>query len=126
MLIIIPSLFEDNPEYIKVILNAVFKLMVNIDDEVNETWNDPKDSTQAEEDFDKDIVTFGRGIFYDLCGNIDKSIMFPLIEFIFNKNVLKHDEWKHKSAGLAAFYQVGKLLKDINPIKSMIPTVIDH
>ena len=122
----IPSLFEDNPEYVKVIINAVFKLMINIDDEVNETWKDPKDSTQAEEDFEKFIISFGTVIISDLCVYIDKSIMFPLIKLLFEKNVLKRDEWKYKSAGLAAFPHVGELWKDINPIKSMIPTVIDH
>jgi len=120
-----PSLLSDNEEYMKEMLDAIFKLMINIDEEITEAWLDPKDPAQVKEEAESDTVIFGKEVIDRLCASIGEDVMLPLV-CILVKTTVENDDWKFKNAGLAAFSQIAEYVSDLDEIKEMIPTVIQH
>jgi len=57
-----PSLLKDNEKYLKGMLDTVFKLMIDIDTEIEESWGNPKDPAQVKEEVDEDTVVFGKEV----------------------------------------------------------------
>ena len=121
-----PSLLKDNEEYLKSMLDTVFKLMIDIDEELDESWGDPKDPAQVKEELDEDTVVFGKEVIDRLCSSIGEDTMLPLICMLVEQTIQNQDDWRYKNAGLSAFSQVAEYVADIDQIKTMIPTVVDH
>jgi hypothetical protein len=57
-----PSLLQENQEYLKGMLDTTFKLMIDIEQEIDEDWKDPKDPAQVAEEVDEDTVIFGKEV----------------------------------------------------------------
>lgn len=121
-----PSLMQDNEGYLKELLDTVFKLMIDIEDEIDDTWGDPKDPAQVKEEVDEDTVVFGKEVIDRLCSSIGEDIMLPLICQLVEVTIKNEDNWRFKNAGLSAFSQIAEYVADIDQVKDMIPTVIDH
>lgn len=57
----IPSLVKKDQETLKVLLDLIFKLMIDIDEDVDESWMKPKDGFKIEEEEEEeDSVHFGK------------------------------------------------------------------
>jgi len=52
--------------------------------------------------------------------------MLPLICTLVEKTIQNEEDWRYKNAGLSAFSQIAEYVADIDQIKDMIPTVVDH
>ncbi|CAI2371015.1 unnamed protein product [Moneuplotes crassus] len=120
-----PRLLSNNENHCKHLLDMIFKLMIGIDEEVTEEWLDPSDPSQAEEENENDIVTFGRNIIDRLFSSLGEEILLPLGCNIIQQ-AISNDGWKYKNAGLSVFSQIAEYVNDIEDISSMIPVVIQH
>lgn len=57
----IPNLIKKDLETLKTLLDLVFKLMIDIDDEIEESWMKPKEGFRIEEEEEEeDSVHFGK------------------------------------------------------------------
>lgn len=121
-----PSLLLNNEEYLKGMLDTTFKLMIDIDAEIDDTWGDPKDPAQVAEEVDEDPVVFGKEVIDRLCSSVGEDTMLPLVCQLVETTIQNEDDWRYKNAGLSAFSQIAEYVAEIDQIRSMIPTVIDH
>lgn len=107
-------------------LDTVFKLMIDIDNEIDDTWGDPQDPAQVKEEVDEDTVVFGKEVIDRLCSSIGEDTMLPLVCQLVETTISNQDDWRYKNAGLSAFSQIAEYVADIDLVKDMIPTVVDH
>lgn len=57
----IPSIMKKDIESLKCLLDLVFKLMIDIDEDIDESWLRPKEGFKVEEEEeDEDSVHFGK------------------------------------------------------------------
>jgi len=66
-------------ELLKDILDQVFRLMIDIDEDIEESWLRPKEGFQLDQDEEEDNVNFGKGCVDRLVSSIGDEIMLPLI-----------------------------------------------
>lgn len=52
--------------------------------------------------------------------------MLPLIGILVQNTIANDSDWRYKHAGIMAFSQVGEYVDDIEKIRPMIPTVLQH
>lgn len=121
-----PSLLLENERYLKGMLDTTFKLMIDIPEEIEDTWGDPKDPAQVKEEVEEDTVVFGKEVIDRLCSSIGEQTMLPLICILVENTMQNEDDWRYKNAGLSAFSQIAEYVDDIDQIKAMIPSVVDH
>lgn len=121
-----PSLLTKNEKYLEGMLDTVFKLMIDIEDEIDENWGDPQDPAQVKEEVDEDTVVFGKEVIDRLLSSIGEDILLPLICILVENTMKNEDDWRYKNAGLSAFSQCAEYVADIDQIKEMLPAVIDH
>jgi hypothetical protein len=79
-----PSLLTDNEQYLKDMLDAVFKLMIEIDPEIDDQWGDPRDPAQIKEEVDADTVVFGKEVIDRLCSSIGEGKRFHWVIFRYH------------------------------------------
>lgn len=74
-----PSLAKKDNELLKDILDQIFRLMIDIDEDIEESWLRPKEGFQLDQDEDEDNVNFGKTCVDRLVSSIGDEIMLPLI-----------------------------------------------
>lgn len=121
-----PTLLTSNEKYLKGLLDTTFKLMIDIDSEIDPNWGDPKDPAQVKEEANEDTVIFGKEIIDRLCASIGEDVMLPLVCVLVENTMQNDDDWRFKNAGLSAFSQIAEYVADIEQIRTMIPTVVEH
>ena len=121
-----PSMLKDNEQFLKDLLDTVFKLMIDIDETIDPKWENPLDPAQIKEEVDEDPVVFGKEIIDRLCSSIGEETMLPLICILVENTLQNEDDWRFKNAGLSAFSQIAEYVEHVDQIKTMVPTVVDH
>ena len=123
----LPAVVKKDQDTLKALLDLVFKLMIDIDSDIDELWMRPKEGFKAdEEEEDEDSVHFGKTCVDRLVSSIGDEIMLPLLSTLVQATLANNDDWRYKNAGLMALSQVGEYLDDINKIAPMVPVVIQH
>lgn len=123
----IPSLVKKDLDTLKELLDIIFKLMIDIDADIDESWMRPKEGFRAdEEEEEDDSVHFGKTCVDRLVSCVGDAIILPLLSQLVQNTLANTDDWRYKNAGLMAFSQVGEYIDDIQKIAPMIPVVIQH
>jgi len=73
-----PSLAKKDLDLIKDILENIFKLMIDIDEDIEQSWLQPKEGF-AGEDEDEDNVQFGKDCVDRLVASVGDEVMLPLV-----------------------------------------------
>lgn len=120
-----PSILKKDTELLKDLLDLIFKLMIDIDSDIDESWMRPKEGFSAEED-EEDNVNFGKGCVDRLVSSLGDEIMMPLLGQLVTTLVQNDTDWRYKHAGIMAFSQVGEYIDSPDKIKAMIPIVEQH
>ena len=118
-----PSLVKKDIILLKDILEQTFQLMIDIDQDIDESWMKPKEGFVGEDE-DEDNVSFGKTQIDRLIATIGDEIMLPLIGELVQNTVANDDDWRYKHAGIMAFSQVGEYVDDPSKIGVMIPVVL--
>ena len=109
------------------LLDLIFKLMIDIDPDIEESWMRPKEGYRAdEEEEEEDSVHFGKSCVDRIVSSVGEDIILPLLSTLVNNTLSNNEDWRYKNAGLMAFSQVGEYIDDISKIANMIPIVIQH
>ena len=123
----IPNVVKKDHETLKALLEIIFKLMIDIDADIDECWMRPREGFKAdEEEEDEDAVHFGKTCVDRLVSSIGDEIMLPLLSQLVQNTLANNDDWRYKNAGLMALSQVGEYLDDVQKIAPMVPNVINH
>jgi hypothetical protein len=122
-----PSVVKKDTETLKALLDLIFKLMIDIDEDIDESWMRPKEGFRAdEEEEEEDAVHFGKSCVDRLVSSIGDEIMLPLLSTLVTATLSNNQDWRYKNAGLMALSQVGEYLDETAKIAPMIPVVIQH
>jgi hypothetical protein len=102
---------------LRALLDLVFKLMIDIDEEIDESWMRPKEGFRAdEEEEEEDAVHFGKTCVDRLVSSVGEDIILPLLSTLVQNTLANTTDWRYKNAGLMAFSQVGEYIDDIQKI----------
>lgn len=124
----VPSIVKKDEELLKQLIELIFKLMIDIDESIEEEWMRPKegfnDSGQAEEG--EDNVNFGKSCIDKIISAVGEQKCLPLLSAIVDNTINNDSDWRYKNAALMAFSQVGEYIDDIKNIGAMVPIVLTH
>ena len=120
-----PSLAKKDSELIKDILELIFQLMIDIDEDIDAEWLHPKEGFAGEEE-EEDNVSYGKTCVDRLVAGVGETTMLPLIGVLVQNTIANDTDWRYKHAGIMAFSQVGEYVDDIEKIRPMIPIVVQH
>lgn len=124
----IPSIVKKNTELLKNIIEIIFKLMIDIESDIEQSWLSPKEGFKDNDDGEdgEDNVNFGKGCIDKIISAVGDEICIPLMSVIVNNTLMNEEDWRYKNAGLMAFSQVGEYIDDIKNIGAMVPIVLQH
>jgi len=76
----LPTLVKKDQETLRTLLDLIFKLMIDIDEDVEESWMRPREGFKIEEEEEEeDSVHFGKVQVDRLVSCIGEEIMLPLL-----------------------------------------------
>ena len=76
----VPSVVKKDKEVLMNLLDLIFKLMIDIDSDIDESWMKPKDGFKAdEEEEEEDNVHFGKTCVDRLVSSVGEDIILPLL-----------------------------------------------
>ena len=76
----LPAVVKRDIETLKALLDIIFKLMIDIDQDIEESWMKPKEGFKVEEEEEEeDAVHFGKTCVDRLVSSIGDEIMLPLL-----------------------------------------------
>lgn len=123
----IPSIVKKDTELLKNLIQLIFRLMIDIDADIEETWLKPKEGFKDnQDDGEEDNVNFGKGCIDKLISAVGDEICLPLLSQIVNETMTNDSDWRYKNAGLMAFSQVGEYVDDIKSVGAMVPVIVQH
>jgi len=106
---------------LKDVLESIFKLMIDIDPDIEATWLSPKEGFQQDGDEEEDHVAFGKNCVDRLVSSIGEEVMLPLIGTLVLNTISNDSDWRYKHAGIMAFSQVGEYVDEPSKIAMMVP-----
>lgn len=116
-----PSLGNKDINLLKDILELTFQLMIDIDEDIDESWMNPKEGYEGDDGDDN--VGFGKTQIDRLIATIGDEIMLPLLGELVQNTIANEQDWRYMHAGLMAFSQVGEYVDDPQKISVMIPVI---
>lgn len=76
----IPSIAKNDQELLRALLDLVFKLMIDIDADIDASWMKPKEGFRAdEEEEEEDSVHFGKTCVDRLVSSVGEDTILPLL-----------------------------------------------
>ena len=124
----VPSIVKKDQELLRQIIETIFRLMVDIEPEIDQEWLKPKegfnDAGQADEV--EDNVNFGKSSIDKIISAVGEEKCLPLLSGLVEQMIQNQDDWRYKNAALMAFSQVGEYIEDVKGIAAMVPQVLEH
>jgi hypothetical protein len=109
-----PVVVKKDQQTLMALLDLIFKLMIDIDEDIEESWLKPKEGFRAdEEEEEEDSVHFGKTCVDRIVSSVGEDIMLPLLSTLVTNTISNTTDWRYKNAGLMAFSQVGEYIDDI-------------
>lgn len=100
----IPAIVKKDQDLLKMIIEIIFRLMIDIDTEIDEEWLKPKEGFKDnEEDGEEDNVNFGKGCIDKIISAVGDEICLPLLSVIVNNTLSNDQDWRYKNAAIMAF-----------------------
>mmetsp|Transcript_1952 Transcript_1952/g.1870 ORF Transcript_1952/g.1870 Transcript_1952/m.1870 type:complete len:90 (+) Transcript_1952:466-735(+) len=86
------------------LLDLIFKLMIDIDEDIEESWLKPKEGFRPdEEEEDNDSVHFGKNCVDRIVSAVGEDKILPLLSTLVQNTIANTTDWRYKNAGLMAF-----------------------
>lgn len=122
-----PSIVKKDEALLRDLLEMIFQLMIDIEEEIDAAWMSPKEGfVDGGDEEEEDNVTFGKGLVDRLVAGVGDAVMLPLIGTLVTNTIANEEDWRYKHAGIMAFSQVGEYVDDTQKIASMIPVLLQH
>ena len=99
-----PSIMKKDEVLLKNLLETIFQLMIDIDEDIDQSWMTPKEGyVDGGDDEEEDNVAFGKGLVDRLVAGIGDTVMLPLIGTLVTNTIANDEDWRYKNAGIMAF-----------------------
>lgn len=108
----------------KQVIELVFKIMLNIEEEISQDWKSPPDgfNEDLEEDDDQSIIKIAMEFINRIIASVGyKSIIPFLTKYIIE--MLQNNDWKMRNAAILTISQIGEYISDKNEIKNMMEII---
>lgn len=92
----IPSIVKKNTALLKEIFELVFKLMIDIDPEIDADWLKPKEGFKDDNDGDdegEDNVNFGKGCIDKIISAVGDELCLPILSGIVQVTI-QNTDWR--------------------------------
>ena len=110
----IPAIVKKNPQLLTEIIQLIFRLMINVDADIEESWLRPKEGFRDNnDDGDEDNVNFGKSSIDKLISAVGDELALPILSGAVNETLQNDSDWRYKNSALMAFYQVGEYIDEI-------------
>jgi importin-5 len=125
-----PAVVQKDPDTLKAVFELVFKLMVDIDEDIEQEWTHPKEGfqeeTPGEDGTQTDNLHFGKSCIDNLVSAVGDQICLPHLGVIVQTLMANETDWRYKNAALMAFSQIGEYVENIDLIAPMVGQVVEH
>ena len=124
----IPSIAKKDTEMLTELIELIFKLMIDIDQDIEESWLRPKEGYKENDEGEdgEDNVNFGKGCIDKIISAVGDELCLPILSAIVSNTITNDTDWRYKNAALMAFSQVGEYIDDVSKIGAMVPIVLQH
>ena len=86
------------------LLDLIFKLMIDIDEDIDESWLCSLVGFFAVvEEEEEDSVHFGKTCVDRIVSGVGEDIILPLLSTLVTNTLANTTDWRYKNAGLMAF-----------------------
>jgi len=121
----VPVIAKKDHEFLKNLLDLIFKLMIDIDEDIDDDWKSPPEGYRHDdEEQEEDAVNFGKTCIDRLVSSVGDETMLPLLGVLVQTVIANDSDWRYKHAALMAFSQVGEYVDSTEKISPMIPVVL--
>lgn len=124
----LPNICQKDEALLKDILELVFKLMIDIDEDIEESWLRPPEGFQEDGEDEGETATdnlnFGKSCIDNIVAAVGESKCLPILSGIVNQLMTNDQDWRYKNAALMAFSQVGEYVEDLNMVAPMVEIVV--
>jgi len=88
----IPSIVKKNKELLQNLIEIIFKLMIDIEQDIEESWLKPKEGYKENDEGEdgEDNVNFGKGCVDKIISAVGDELCLPLLSVIVN-NTMAND-----------------------------------
>ena len=124
----VPSIVKKDEELLRQMIETIFKLMVDIEPEIEDEWLKPKEgfNDAGQGDEAEDNVNFGKSCIDKIISAVGEQKCLPILSSLVEQMISNKDDWRYKNAALMAFSLVGEYIEDVNGLAARVPTVLEH
>jgi len=92
----VPSIAKKDTELLKAMIELVFALMFDMEDEIEESWLKPAEGYResAEGEDGEDNVNFGKGCVDKIISAVGDTICLPLLSIAVNNAMAEGTDWR--------------------------------
>ena len=119
-----PTLAKKSNVLLKDVVEQTFKIMIDVDEEIDEAWLKPDDAFLGEDE-EEPNVSFGKMVIDRLFAAVEDEKMLPVFDEYVNY-VLDKENWRYKQAGMMALAPIGEHIYGPSTIELMVPKVIKN
>ena len=127
------KLMSGNQALCQRVLEKIFRLMLSVDKEVDETWLRPPEGYKEREDEDEDedeieidYAKIGRKIIQRLLEALGDIYLLPLVIAAIQNLLQDTSDWRSKYAALMTTSQLGQFIGEPDKIAGLIPILTAH
>lgn len=125
-----PETLQQDGETLKALFELVFKLMIDIDEDIEQEWMHPKEGfqeeTPGEDGTQTDNLNFGKSCIDNIVSAVGDQVCLPHLGVIVQELMANDQDWRYKNAALMAVSQIGEYIDNIDLIAPMVGQVVVH
>ena len=121
--------FKKNKVLCDALSEKIFKVMVSIDAEVEDSWATPPEGFEVQEDesVEIDYAMQGRKHITKLIEGLGEEFMLPtILALIQTALTAVTDDWRVRYAALMAIYELGQFIEESNKIAELVPILTQY
>ena len=121
--------FKSNKTVCDTLLSQIFKVMVSIDSEVEDSWATPPEGFEDEEDqtVEIDYAKQGRKQITRLVEGLGEEFLLPTVLGLIQSALSAvTEDWRVKYAALMAISELGQFIEESQKIAELVPILIKY
>lgn len=120
-----PALFRKKKEALQSTIEMIFFHMIEISEEITESWMKPDEgyNDDMEDDEDFETTRFGMGAIDRLIYTIGEEELLPILSATIEQ-LLANADWRYKYTAVMALSQIGEYIEDVDKIASVLTMIV--
>lgn len=114
----------DDPSMAESVCSQVFQLMVSIDPEIDQSWNDA--TFEVEDEVEIDYSKSGRKMISRMIESVGDRILLPVVLNLVSRTLSNTEDWRMKYAGIMTISEICNLLTEPDKVAQLVPLLLQH